>query len=54
MKIFSLFLFVFLMMVAFFNPAAAEPSPSKDQKNADYDRHIFKKRDVADFDEEFN
>ena len=58
MRILDLFLFVFLMLMAFFSPAAAQrrPVPNSDprhhsNKHPDYHRHIFKKRDAADFEE---
>ena len=51
MRILSIFLFVVLMLMAFFSPAAAKQSAGgAPAKSADYQRHIFKKRD-ADFEE---
>jgi hypothetical protein len=61
MKIFSLLFFVFLMSVAFFSSATAQggagrPVANSDPKHHsnkqnDYHRHIFKKRDADDFEE---
>ena len=50
MRILSILLFVFLMMMAFFNPAAAKQGAggAPNAKSDDYQRHIFRKRDAGD------
>ena len=48
MRILSILLFVFLMMMAFFSPAAAKQGAgAPNAKSEDYQRHIFRKRDAA-------
>jgi hypothetical protein len=61
MNILSTFLFVFLVIMAFYSPASAQRgdarpvssgnSKGQNNKQPDYERHIFKKRDADDFEE---